>query len=88
MSTYRSSDSDVVAEDLTEYGLVMLADGEQPSPALSALRRGIAADAGVRNPLDHADDEGGSFVFVVPWYSRADQRRSAGSRPAAASGLT
>jgi hypothetical protein len=88
MSTDRGFDREVVAEDLAEYGLVLLADGEQSSPALSALRRGIAADAGVRSSVDHADDEGGSFIFVVPWYTRGDRRRSASGRPAAASGLT
>ncbi|HEX2258726.1 MAG TPA: hypothetical protein VHJ40_03180 [Actinomycetota bacterium] len=86
MSSYEASDRNVVAEELAEYGLVLLADGEPPSPALSAVRRGIAADAGGRRSVDQPDDEGGSFVFVVPWYSRRDHHRTtAGGRSAAAS---
>jgi hypothetical protein len=76
MSTYEFSDRNVVAEDLAEYGLVVLVDEESEARGLSALRRGIAADAGDQRP-DQLEETGGSFVFVVPWYTRKESRRLA-----------
>ena len=85
MSEHRDLKEELVAEDRAEYGLVLLADGELPSPALSAVMRGIAEDEGGRPYTHSADDEddAGSFVFVVPWYSHRDRRPAAGGRPAA-----
>jgi hypothetical protein len=68
MSNYGSPDREVVAEDLAEFGLVVLVDDASPMQGLSALRRGIEADARSQR-LDQSDDASGSFVFVVPWHS-------------------
>ena len=76
MSTYEVSERNVVAEDLAEYGLVVLVDEASEARGLSALRRGIAADAGDQRP-DQSEEAAGSFVFVVPWYTRKESGRLA-----------
>ena len=70
MSFLGRTDDGFVAEDLAEYGLVLLMDDESGDD-LSAVRRGIAADAGNRQA--EGDEEESSFVFVIPWHRRKDR---------------
>ncbi|MDQ4144547.1 MAG: hypothetical protein M3198_12545 [Actinomycetota bacterium] len=69
MSRWGRSDDGVVAEDLAEYGLVLLMDEETGPDDLSAVRRGIAADA-ANEAHDFDEEDESSFVFVIPWYRR------------------
>ena len=70
MSFFGAPHDGIVAEDLAEYGLVLLMDDESGDD-LSAVRRGIAADAGNRQA--DPDEEESSFVFVIPWYRKKDR---------------